>query len=152
MHEMAHTGVKPFTWYVCGTSFTDSSNLKRHDITHTTVKPFKCYSCGISFVQSCQLKVHERTHTGVKPFTCDTAPNYLVQLINHRNVARTLRSSSSTELLFVPKSRTVTHGDRCFEVASPILWNNLPESLRTTKCLTQFRSQLKMHLFKVAFT
>ena len=63
-----------------------------------------------------------------------------------------LRSGSSTELLFMPKSRTVTHGDRCFEVASPILWNNLPVSLRTAKCVTQFRSQLKTHLFKVAFT
>ena len=81
-----------------------------------------------------------------------TAPNYLVQLINHRNVTRTLRSGSSTELLFVPTSRTVAHGDRCFAVASPILWNNLPVSLRTAKCLTQFRSHLKTHLFKVAFT
>ena len=34
-------------------------------------------------------------------------PGLLVQLINHGNVARTLRSGSSTELLFVPKSRTV---------------------------------------------
>ena len=81
-----------------------------------------------------------------------TAPNYLVQLINHRNLTRTLRSSSSTELLFVPKSRTMMYGDRCFKVASPILWNNLPVSLRTAKCLTQFRSQLKTHLFKAAFT
>ena len=80
------------------------------------------------------------------------APNYLVQLINYRNVTRTLRSSSSTELLFVPKSRTMMNGDRCIEVASPILWNNLPVSLRTAKCLTQFRSQLKTNLFKAAFT
>ena len=80
------------------------------------------------------LPVRQRTLFKVLVFTyCAlnvTAPNYLVQLINHRNVARTLRSGSSTELLFVPKSRTVTHGDRYFEVAPPILWNNLPESLR----------------------
>ena len=81
-----------------------------------------------------------------------TAPNYLVQLVHRRNVSRTLRSGSSTYLLSVPPSRTVTHGDRCFTVASPTLWNNLPVSLRTAKCLTQFRSQLKTHLFKVAFT
>ena len=80
-----------------------------------------------------------------------TAPNYLVQLLHHRNVTRTLRSGSSSELLFVPTSTTVTHGDRCFAVASAILWNNLPVSLRIAKCLTQFRSQLKTHLFKVAF-
>ena len=67
-----------------------------------------------------------------------TAPNYLVQLLHHRNVTRTLRSGSSTDLLFVPTSRTVTHGDRCFTVASPTLWNNLPASLRTAKCLSQF--------------
>ena len=101
------------------------------------------------------LPVRQRTLFKVLVFTyCAlnaTAPNYLVQLINHRNVTRTLRSSSSTELLFVPKSRTMMYGDRCFEVASPILWNNLPVSLRTAKCLTQFRSQLKTHLFKVSF-
>ena len=102
------------------------------------------------------LPVRQRTLFKVLVFTyCAlnaTAPNYLVQLINHRNITRTLRSGSSTELLFAPKSRTVTYGDRCFEVASPFLWNNLPVSLRTVKCLTQFRSQLKTHLFKVAFT
>ena len=76
------------------------------------------------------LPVRQRTLFKVLVFTyCAlnaTAPNYLVQLINHRNVARTLRSSTSTELLFVPKSRTMMYDDRCFEVASPILWNNLP--------------------------
>ena len=101
------------------------------------------------------LPVRQRTLFKVLVFTyCAlnaTAPNYLVQLISHRKTG-TLRSGSSTELLFVLKSRTVTHGDRCFEVASPILWNNLPVSLRTAKCVTQFRSQLKTHLFKVAFT
>ena len=81
-----------------------------------------------------------------------TAPSYLVQLLHNITVSRTLRSGSSTDLLSVPPSRTVTHGDRCFSVASPTLWNNLPVSLRTAKCLTQFRSQLKTHLFKVAFT
>ena len=81
-----------------------------------------------------------------------TAPYYLVHVIDHRSVIRTLRSDSSTELLFVPTPRTVTHGDRCFAVASPIMWNNLPVSRRTGKCLTQFRSELKKHIFKVAFT
>ena len=62
-----------------------------------------------------------------------TAPSYLVQQLHNRTVSRTLRSGSSTDLLSVPPSRTVTHGDRCFSVASPIIWNNLPVSLRTAK-------------------
>ena len=102
------------------------------------------------------LPIRQRTLFKVLVLTCcavnATAHSYLVQRLHHRNVSRTLRSGSSTYLLSVPPSRTVTHGDRCFSVASPTLWNNLPVSLRTAKCLTQFRSQLKTHIFKVAFT
>ena len=102
------------------------------------------------------LPVHQRTIFMVLVYTyCvlnATAPNYLVQLIKHRSVNRTLRSGSSKLLLFVRTSRTVMHGDRCFSVASPMLWNNLPVSLRTVKCLKQFRSQRKMPFFKVGFT
>ena len=57
------------------------------------------------------LPVRQRTLFKLLVFTYGalnaTAPNYLVQLINHRNVTRTLRSGSSTELFFVPKSRTI---------------------------------------------
>ena len=132
------------------TTTTNTKLCRSHRNTYTKVRTYHA-----SVASSSLVPVRQRILFKVLVFTyCAlnaTAPNYLVQLINHRNVTRTLRSSSSTELLFVPKSRTMMYGDRCFEVASPILWNNLPVSLRTAKCLTQFRSQLKTHLFKVSF-
>ena len=42
---------------------------------------------------------------------------------------RNLRSQSQ-HLLSVPKSRTVTYGDRAFSVCAPKLWNELPFQLR----------------------
>ena len=42
-------------------------------------------------------------------------------------------------------------GDRSFSVAAPTLWNALPVSLRSTKCISTFKSNLKTYLFKLAF-
>ena len=42
-------------------------------------------------------------------------------------------------------------GDRSFSVAAPTLWNALPVSLRSIKCICTFKSNLKTYLFKLAF-
>ena len=42
--------------------------------------------------------------------------------------------------------------DCAFSVAAPTLWNRLPENIRNASSLETFKSVLKMHLFKVAFT
>ena len=54
-------------------------------------------------------------------------------------------------LLIIPKSRLVLYGDRAFSVAGPILWNNLPNNLRTCESLDSFKGMLKTHLFKEAY-
>ena len=45
----------------------------------------------------------------------------------------------------------IVFGDRSFSVAAPTLWNNLPASLRSMSSISSFRSQLKTHLFRLAF-
>ena len=42
-------------------------------------------------------------------------------------------------------------GDRSFSVAAATLWNALPVSLRSIKCIFTFKSNLKTYLFKLAF-
>ena len=59
------------------------------------------------------------------------APSYLSDLLSQRCNVRSLRSRSQ-ELLSIPRSRTVTHGDMAFSIASPRLWNELPLTLRKT--------------------
>ena len=40
-------------------------------------------------------------------------------------------------------------GERAFCVSGPVVWNSLPESLRTVDSITTFRCQLKTHFFNI---
>ena len=79
------------------------------------------------------------------------APEYLAELLDRHHPRRVLRSAFA-ELFSVPFSQTVRHGDRRFSVAVATLWNQLPNSLRRIETLPLFRTHLKTHLFRGAFS
>ena len=72
-------------------------------------------------------------------------PSYLHELLTVHNPTRTLRSSSQF-LLNIPSIRS-ENGRRSFSFAAPTIWNSLPLALRSSTCLTSFRSSLKTLLF-----
>ena len=81
----------------------------------------------------------------------------LLQYINHlilhfSNVPRQLRSSPSQESqqLSIPRTK-LNLGKRAFSVAAPIIWNELPTTLKSCESLASFRKNLKTYLFKIAF-
>jgi hypothetical protein len=78
------------------------------------------------------------------------APTYLDELITMYLPTRSLRSESSS-LLEVPKTRTVTYGDRRFDKAAADLWNTLPLAIKNSASLSSFKTNIKTHLFKIAF-
>ena len=55
--------------------------------------------------------------------------------------------SSDSVTCAVRRTRT-THGDRCFAVAGPQVWNSLPSELRQSDSLGQFKRRLKTHIFR----
>ena len=79
----------------------------------------------------------------------NTAPSYLSDIITIYQPKRTLRSSNKM-LLAIPKSCT-SYGDRAFTVCGPTLWNGLPESIRDSHSLENFKSKVKTFLFKEAY-
>jgi len=81
----------------------------------------------------------------------DMVPEYLSELVSIRKSFRKLRSSSQI-LLQVPVSRLKSYGDCVFSVTAPTLWNRLLANIRNVSSLENFKSLLKTHLFKVAFT
>lgn len=56
--------------------------------------------------------------------------------------------SFTQELSTIPRSRTVTYGNRAFPITGPTLWNEPPVSLGKAAEIYSFRRQLKIRLFK----
>ena len=74
---------------------------------------------------------------------------YLASLLHFSNVPRQLRSSTSQQLS-IPRTK-LNLGKRAFSVAAPIIWNELPTTLKSCESLASFRKNLKTYLFKIAF-
>uniref|UniRef100_UPI003AAD7030 uncharacterized protein n=1 Tax=Centroberyx gerrardi TaxID=166262 RepID=UPI003AAD7030 len=79
------------------------------------------------------------------------APTYLSDLLQDYIPSRSLRSSSAG-LLTIPTSRLSTMGARAFSCTAPRLWNSLPPHIRQSATITSFKSHLKTHLFKLAYS
>ena len=54
-------------------------------------------------------------------------------------------------LILIVNFKTKTYGYHSYSVYAPYLWNSLPENIRSIHSLSAFKSQLKTHMFKLAF-
>jgi len=72
-----------------------------------------------------------------------------VQPVSSNPVRQRLCSASSLDYI-VPWTRT-KFGDQAFSVASPTVWNSLPESVRSAETLSSFKRKLKTYLFNISF-
>lgn len=77
-------------------------------------------------------------------------PSYITELLELHIPSRQLRSCDA-KLLSVPRTRTVTYGERAFSFLAPKLWNKLPQSLRNCSELCTYKNQLKTYLYSSAF-
>ena len=78
------------------------------------------------------------------------APAYLSELIKPYTPARSLRSADSN-LITTNRYRLEGCGRRRFSVAGPLLWNQLPASVKSADSIGAFKTALKTHLFREAF-
>ena len=80
----------------------------------------------------------------------DQAPEYLQELISADDNGRHHRSKDK-HLLYDPRTKLVSGGDRSFTKYAPVLWNNLPFYMRVTTDLESFKTDLKTLLFSKAY-
>ena len=71
------------------------------------------------------------------------APSYLKALLTQYVPNRSLRSCTKCKLV-VPKVNQKTVGTRAFRSAGPMIWNELPASLRLIESRSSFRAKLKV--------
>ena len=100
------------------------------------------------------IPVAERIHFKILLLTFKSlngmAPFYLRELLSPYILSRTLRSSSKSSLV-IPRCNLKTYGQRAFSYTAPVLWNSLPEDMRSCKSLTTFKTKLKTFLLKRIF-
>ena len=71
-HRMIHTGEQPHRCNVCGTTFNQLDNLRRHQVRlHAGQRPFQCDMCEQAYSRRRNLKRHWLTHSGGRPYRCD---------------------------------------------------------------------------------
>ncbi len=80
----------------------------------------------------------------------DLAPAYMRDLLQTYQPARPVRSGCRSQLS-VPRTHTVTYGNRSFRKISAELWNNLPEDLKSAHSVKNFKKQLKTCLYRMAY-
>ena len=90
-----------------------------------------------------QYKVLSHCHN----FFMNSAPAYISDLLTIYRPTRSLRSSSDSRMLSVPKVRR-QYGERAFAHIGPVLWNALPYQIRHADSNPGFKRQLKTHLFR----
>lgn len=73
------------------------------------------------------------------------APCYITELLGPFVPTRSLRSSSKN-LLNVPV-KLVRYSHRCFSFVASSLWNSLPDDIRQSSSLLEFKTHVKTHLF-----
>ena len=74
-----------------------------------------------------------------------SAPLYNVSLIQNYTPVRSLRSSTSGSLVIPRVSRI--WGERSFAHACPMLWNNLPDHIKTCVTSDSFKNHVKTFQF-----
>ena len=81
-------------------------------------------------------------------------PQYLSNLLSIKGNNRfSLRSASNGLILEDPTCRyKVTLGDRSFRASAPKTWNTLPKGIRDQTNILTFKTMLKTHLFRMAYS
>ena len=77
-----------------------------------------------------------------------SAPPYLSDLLHVYTPSSQLRSSADSRIFRVPRRRRQL-GQRAFSYFGPVVWNDLPFSLRHSPSLSTFKKGLKTHLFTI---
>ena len=59
--------------------------------------------------------------------------------------------ADNKNLLVVPRIKKFAQGGLSFRRSAPILWNNLPDSLRLESNFSIFKKHLKTYFFKLSY-
>ena len=78
------------------------------------------------------------------------APPYLCDMAITFEPSRSLRSAQQC-LLFIPKAKCITLGERAFSIGGPRVWNKSPLGIKQADTVAIFKVKLRTYLFSLLF-
>ena len=98
------------------------------------------------------LKIHERIVYKIAclVYNCmkGLALQYLIDILPPNPSKQTLRSSSSSASMYLPRTCRISQAQQSsFQSIGPHIWTSLPETVQRSGSVNEFRSKLKTHLF-----
>ena len=94
-----------------------------------------------------QYRVQYKILTHMCKELSNQSPVYIKELLHVCKSCRESRSQNSSLILKLPRSHTVSYGDRSFAIIAPKLWTALPPGFRECNKLFAFKKSLKTHFF-----
>ena len=79
------------------------------------------------------------------------APVYLSSLLVPYSSRRSNMQPHGNFLLQVPCTSKATFGDRTNTAVAPVLWNELPSTIKQSCTVESYKEQLKTHLFRLEY-
>ena len=98
-----------------------------------------------------KLRIEYKLATLAFRYIDGTLPPYLSHCLSSYTPHRSLRPSSD-KMLCVPRVNLKSAGARSFQHQAPCVWNTVPIQAWFSTSLTSFKSSLKTHFFRSAFT
>ena len=74
------------------------------------------------------------------------APQYICDILNWYQPAITLRSDSTTSLV-TNRNRTIRYGNCLLDASSAVLWNPLPDYIKSTDNIIIFKTNLITYMY-----
>ena len=140
-------GYCPIIWMFCGRSFNEGIDRVQRIALRVIYNDYiSNYTDLLS--KGNHLKIHEinKRKLLIEVYKClsNTNPSFLTSLFKRKPIRFNLRTSNLLEL---PNSNTLTYGLKSITYRGSMAWNNLPDQIKISSDINQFKSRLEKQKF-----
>ena len=137
-------GYCPIIWMFCGKTYNAGIDRVQRKALRATYNDYSSNNNDL-LNNGNHLSIHEinKRKLLLEVFKClsNINPIFLSNLFTKKPMSYNLRTSNLLEL---PKSKTLSYGLKSIRYRGSMAWNNLPDNLKSCKNVEQFKSRLKV--------